>query len=1154
MAKPIGLAVTPVAGAGQGESPPDSSALRANLGDEIYEIFVEEVTEIHTNFQDWIPRWQQQRNNNELLRDIRRGFHTCKGSGRMAGALALGDYAWAHESMLNKVLEKTLPVNDRLASILGESVDYLGQRLPFFLTATKADVGVGVEVAKIDAFVANPDAMPVSEPAPAPVAQPEWVAFDSLDSLADVDAADSLDESVLLEVLPDPDAFIIPDTELIDFDSLPFVEPVSALADTAVETQTETDADADDTGVLVFDSPELFTTEPELVLDEADAVAEPVTDVVTDLSWLSLAGDDVVAEQPQPDAIVIPEPAVPQVVAPVSEPAPVPLPTARQTEPPAEAPAAPVVPFNELEESRIVWAMFREELPEQLQSLDRLMQALQANPADRETRQSLERELHTLKGGARMAQLMDMGDIAHQAESILEKLGRSANVREVESKISVLQGHVDQINALAEHYSLAGMPTAPVLPPEPVAPVAPAHTAEVFTRPPVEVAHDSLLERLLADQAQSLPDIGVLMPNKSAAPSTTHQLDDLSAALGQEQIRLPASFLDKMIERAGALNVQQNGLAERLQVMTDDVGEFGRTASRLKQLLRSLELETEAQIHAGYRQSGAVHGKEGDFDPLEMDQYSEIQRLSRALAESLNDLVNIEADLGLQLRNSHVALKDALGASRYLHQDLLETRLVEAMVIVPRLRRIVRQTSTELDRQAVLDVDGEAFKLDRHLLQRMTAPIEHLLRNAVSHGIEPPAERAKAGKPEQGQLILKVFREDTEIVFQVKDDGRGMDRTRLRNKALEQGLIRPQDTLSDQEALRLILRPGFSTATSVSQISGRGVGMDVVSSEVKALGGTLQIDSVLGEGSTFTVRLPFAMAVNPVLFVETQGQTYALPMGYIQGLSRLDAAKVKQYLAVADKRLEFNDAKYELQYLGGVLEPGAQLQVQPDHMYPVVFVRTSGHCIAWIVDVINGRREVVLQSLGSLFKGNRFYSAATITTDGDVVLLPDMADLAIRVQDVAPAAAPVGSPAQKEVRQVARARHERPHIMVVDDSITVRKVTEKLLASENLQVETAKDGLEALEKLEKFDPDLILMDIEMPRMDGFEVLETVRQNPEWNHVPIIMISSRTAEKHRQRAEQLGANGFLGKPYQNQELLELIRGYLGKNKQKMGAFA
>ena len=1049
----------------------------------------------------------------------------------MAGALALGDYAWAHERMLNQIIEKTLPINDRLCELLSESTHYITKRLDYFLTSTVADEDAKLEIKKVEDFIRDPNIVVTAEP--------DILLFDSI---IQIESKDPLSKDEPASEIAASD-FIITAAEVMDdslaqfptqleYDDNFLSSSIDDGGDNSFLVATEPSAAAPDLPAIQLPLPPVQTKEP------AISTQQPATE---DLAWL---GASQVRETEAARSIPSqPEPKVP-------------------------------VEYDDQSENELVWSMFREELPDQLRNIDSCMQTLNTKPAEWEVRRSLERELHTLKGGARMARLTDLGDLSHEAETLLEKLGRHASPQEVTSKLRSLQSLIDQINSLAEKYmALESAPAdqelvveaKPIPIPTPVAKLEPEPVAKqptIIEQPKSEATaspeaylnapklnapvktYDSLLERLLAEKAQTLPDLSVLVEKKAEKKQVVANLsDEANAALAQEQIRLPAVFLDKMIDRAGSLNMQQNTLSERLQIMTDDVGEFSRTAARLKQLLRSLELETEAQIHAGHRQSAAAQNKGADFDPLEMDQYSELQRLSRALAESLNDLVNIEADLGVQLRNSGAVLKDALSSSRYLHQDLLETRLVEAMVIVPRLKRIVRQTSTELDREVNLEVDGEAFKLDRHLLQRMTAPIEHLLRNAVSHGIEPAQERTILGKAAHGQITLKVFREDTEIVFQVQDDGRGLNRKRLRAKAEELGLVRPQETLSDQETMRLILRPGFSTAGALSQISGRGVGMDVVSSEVKALGGHLQIASVEGQGTLFTMRLPFAMAANPVLFVGTQSQTYALPLGYVQGLSRLDLAKVREHLDQTDKFISFSGNDYAVRYLGGLLEPGSQLVLQEDHVYPVVFVRTSGgHCIAWIVDKIFGRREVVLQSLGNLFKESRFYSSATITSDGEVVLLPDMADLALHVNGVATNI----DPSQAAFVIPAPERHERPHILVVDDSITVRKVTEKLLVSENMLVGTAKDGLEALEILEKFDPDLILMDIEMPRMDGFEVLESVRQNPDWNHVPIIMISSRTAEKHQQRAEQLGANSFLGKPYQNQELMALIRRYLALN--------
>jgi chemosensory pili system protein ChpA (sensor histidine kinase/response regulator) len=568
-----------------------------------------------------------------------------------------------------------------------------------------------------------------------------------------------------------------------------------------------------------------------------------------------------------------------------------------------------------------------------------------------------------------------------------------------------------------------------------------------------------------------------------------------------------------------------------------DVEELGRTVARLRQQVRTLELESEAQIHDGRSQrSGTIaHSSGAEFDALEMDQYAEIQRISRSLAESLNDLVNIEADLSTQVRKGEQLLQEDMRTTRHIQQDLLDTRLVALTMLVPRLRRLTRQTAGELGKQAVLEVEGEECELDRNLLQNMTAPLEHLIRNAVSHGIETPEEREQQGKPRNGRITLSVSRDDAEIIIRFRDDGRGLDRKQLRQRGLELGLIKAQDTLPDNELDRLILRPGFTTAKSISQIAGRGIGMDVVNSELKALGGSLQIESRPQQGVEFIMRLPFTLIVNPVLLAEVEGQTFALPISGIQGLARISGADLEKALQSEVAQVAFAEERYTLQTLAESLGAPTVPVLVAEEMFPVVFYKLQEYNIAWIIGGIHGRREVVLQPLGVLFKDCRLYSAATLSPDGGVFLVPDMAELARRVN--------AGHPALSTTATVLDASDGSARVLVVDDSITVRRVTEKFLNSQEFTVSTAKDGMDALEKIGEFLPDVVLLDIEMPRMDGFELLGHLRNDPQWQGLPVVMISSRTAQRHREHAMSLGASGFLGKPYQNEILLSTLQNLL-----------
>lgn len=879
--------------------------------------------------------------------------------------------------------------------------------------------------------------------------------------------------------------------------------------------------------------------------------------MVTPLPILELRPEPISAPIPEPILELPPEP----IPAPILELPPEPILEEPMPALPELLPAFALPPDPEPEpddaaevdaEARLIWQLFWEEVPEQLQALDRNLQHLRDTPDDQDIIHELEREFHTLKGGARMAQLTALADVSHEAESLLSCLHHVSGVSAAD--IETLQVAVDRLHHLAEEFSRYPSATVPAPVPEqvvvpevvevPVAAPAPvsAPVADTWARQarPVATESGSLLERLLQEQADSLPDISLLDTVVRPTPALENA-DTVAANVNpHETIRLPAVFVDSLIDRVVELNVQQVHLSEHFSSMGMDVDELVRTVARLRQQIRTLEVESEARIHAGRSKqsptTSATPANSDGFDPLEMDQYAEIQRVSRSLAESLNDLVNLEADLAAQVRKGEQLLQADMRSTRQLQQDLLDTRLVAVTMLVPRLRRLTRQVAGELGKQVALEVLGEDCELDRNLLQSMTAPLEHLIRNAISHGLELPDEREAHGKPRTGKISLSISRDDAEIVIRFRDDGRGLNRERLRERALEMGITSKGQELSETELDRLILRPGFSTATSISQIAGRGIGMDVVHSELKALGGSLHISSKPNEGVEFAMHLPFTLVVNPVLLAEVQGQLYALPINGVQGLARISGRQLQEVWQAEGATLPFADEPYALHHLAEVL--GAQ-RFEPvfeaEERFPVVFIQLQGQAVAWVIDSIRGRREVVLQPLGTLFKNCRLYSAATVSPDGSVFLVPDMAELARLALLVQPLAETSAALEEQPAEPVGP-----PRVLVVDDSITVRRVTEKFLSTRDYTVFTAKDGMEALERMSEFQPDVVLLDIEMPRMDGFELLGHLRRDPQWARLPIIMISSRTAQKHREHAGSLGATGFLGKPYQNEVLLDALQ--------------
>jgi chemosensory pili system protein ChpA (sensor histidine kinase/response regulator) len=489
-----------------------------------------------------------------------------------------------------------------------------------------------------------------------------------------------------------------------------------------------------------------------------------------------------------------------------------------------------------------------------------------------------------------------------------------------------------------------------------------------------------------------------------------------------------------------------------------------------------------------------------------------IQQLLENLAKDTQNLLQQQARTITELQNG-----------------LMRTRMVPFQRHVQRLARIVRQAASDTGKRAELIVEGASGELDRQVLERMLPPFEHLLRNAVVHGIEKPEERVARGKPDTGRILLELHREGAEVMVRLTDDGGGMNLKAIRDKALSLGMISPGNTLSDEDAMQLILEPGFSTAGAITQQAGRGVGMDVVATEIKRLGGALHMETKQGEGTVFTIRLPLTLAISHALVVRTDEEYYALPLPTVEGVLRLSKSEVTAHLGRDAAVFDYGGQKYRFQHLANFVGlPPSDLPGQ-DVTIPVVLVRAGEHSTGLVADELVGSREIVVKSVGPQISGIRGISGATILGDGRIVIILDIGAL-VRAEWRTRAQAPA-APRERGDR--------RTFAMVVDDSITVRRVTQRLLERNGMRVLTARDGMDAVALLQDNVPDVILLDIEMPRMDGYEVAAHVRNDPRLKDVPIIMVTSRVGEKHRARAIELGVDDYLGKPYQEAQLLDAI---------------
>ena len=776
--------------------------------------------------------------------------------------------------------------------------------------------------------------------------------------------------------------------------------------------------------------------------------------------------------------------------------------------------------------------VYLEEAKELIDSSSQHLQKFRSNNSDLAALQALQRELHTIKGGARMVGAEGIATLAHEMETIYEELGsrRKPATRMIGNLLAVCHDWLaSAIYVLENKFN-------------PQTPVALVAALQQFSRKP-----DSLKEIPNANLASQIEQIDIYRSSLgqdtlevkqrdlSVMPLMTSNFESEQdqSNLNAEMLRISASTMERMINLSGESAINRSRIEMGISSLSNNIEEMGATVQRLADQLRRMETELEIQILS---QIGDEHALESDFDPLEMDQYSALNQLSKSLSESASDLLDIKTTMLDKTRETENLLLQLSRTQTDLQEGLMDSRTVPFSRITPRLQRIVRQTATELGKSVELRILNDEGEIDRNILERITSPLEHMLRNAVDHGIEKSQERIESGKSRTGLITLEVLREGGEIVINLIDDGRGINVNAVRQKAIEQGLISAKDTsLKTLDIMQYIFNAGLSTAKSVSQISGRGVGMDVVQSEVKQLGGVVTVDSESGRGSRFTMRLPLTVAVSDALMVRAGDKYFAVPLVQIERVMRVNIDAIANFYTKNADSINIDGQAYRLRYLNQILygsDPVDALAHQSSSV-PVIIIRTDlGQRMALQVDMIAGSRiEVVVKPLGRQLSHIDGISAATIMGDGSVMLILDLVALMRNVSNIAKVEQ---QKANKSVKQA-----HKPLVLIVDDSVTVRKVTSRLLERNGYEAQVATDGIDALEKLQEMLPEVIVLDIEMPCMDGFEVANHIRHNPRLQHIPIVMITSRTGEKHRERAFGIGVNEYMGKPFQEQMLLDTL---------------
>jgi chemosensory pili system protein ChpA (sensor histidine kinase/response regulator) len=1153
---------------------------------ELLETYLEEAQEVLATVNEHLGIMRRRPHDHEALITIRRGFHTLKGSGRMVGLTDLGEVAWGIEQTMNRWLEEEKDATPALIDMIQHAHDAFGGWVEILTLDGVVEVDAKVLLAEAEVLREDPsgpfdlsarrEALVASCQA---VSEQETPAPSTIDLIAPevgLEEEISLDaptEELLLEPIAD-------DTPL----SFEFEAEAEPLPDDTLEIVAEPLTEADIQVGDIHISPALY----HLFLDEAAnhiatldrgaalLAANPSHPVEDDLmraahtlagisstvgfgaaadlahefeQWLMdvmhnsrtldasalqtmnkalaalkamvatiqsctmpAAASELLErfrqmvtdarhlrEQSETQAVEAPvQPVAPIVITP--EPPILSTPAPRATAP---SPTLRVVPMPEKNvtieiDSSIkddldaqLLPVFLEEAQELMPFIGTQLRTWRDKPADNTAAQALNRALHTLKGSARMAGAMRLGELTHRMET------RALEVTEGEAPSSALFDELDS------HFDAMGDIHDALIKGE-------SETAAGFM--PAVAPSVAPVVRGITPQA-TLPQAGMLAEMEQAAARAV--------------LRVRADTVDRLVNEAGEVSITRSRIEGEMLHFKQSLKELTENVIRLRNQLREIEIQAESQM-----QSRISAAQDTQFDPLEFDRFTRLQEVTRMMAESVNDVATVQQTMLKNLDEAEAALVAQGRLNRELQQGLMRIRMVPLSSITERLHRIVRQTSKEVAKKATLIVEGEGVELDRSVLEKMTAPFEHLLRNAVAHGIETEQDREIAGKAETGAIQLRARQEGNEVVLTIRDDGGGIDLDRVRAKAIEQGLIGATEEAPTAKLIELIFNAGFSTASEVTQVAGRGVGMDVVRNEIAGLGGRIEVASNQGQGTTFTIYLPLTLAVTQVVMVRSGDNQFAIPASMVEQVQEIKAAVLNDVYQKG--QVEWLGNTYPLHYLPRLLGDDETMP-EAKHYTSMMLLRSGTQRAAVHVDTLERNQEVVVKNIGPQLARVSGISGATVLGNGHIVLIINPVQLAHR--ETPHAAAQPRVPVKPAEVVIA------PVIMVVDDSLTVRKITGRLLSKEGYTVVTAKDGVDALQQLQEVRPAVMLVDIEMPRMDGFELTKNVRSDAGTAHIPIIMITSRTAEKHRNYARELGVNVYLGKPYQEEELLSHIAHFL-----------
>jgi chemosensory pili system protein ChpA (sensor histidine kinase/response regulator) len=802
-----------------------------------------------------------------------------------------------------------------------------------------------------------------------------------------------------------------------------------------------------------------------------------------------------------------------------------------------------------------VLEFFIPEAEEHLQAVTECLLSLETKPNPEEIHR-LFRSMHTVKGSAAQVGLHRLSAVAHRVEDLIGHL-REGTLQPSAEIVDLCLTAVDVLKKFLHRQWNGDAEMAAAVDPllARIAELAPEETTEESRvaepsgesqAPATESAQPSVVARPAGAQA---------LPEAKSVRISLERLDRMMNAVGElviNRTRMLGRLLElsKLVE---VLNFSKGRLSGKVSEFQEK-HEFSRVRSTLVPGSHAPQMDT----FGGHRSifPGMASNDPLEFSDLEMDRYDDFNILSRSLTEISADVTEVLTQLEGFMGRVDVDIDEFTKLAHHLQDEITAARMVPIGNLYTRLSRTVRDAAKATGKPVELSLEGAETELDNNIIQHISDPLIHLVRNAVAHGIEDPFARQQAGKTEKGRISVRAYHRGNHIFIEVEDDGRGINYERVRQGVVESGAMSSVAAaeLSERELREFLFRPGFSTAASTSELAGRGVGLDVVRSNVHALNGEIEVRSEFGQGACFTVKVPLTLIISQALFVRCGSSVFALPLAVVEEIRRLKPDEIEDVggkLLTRVRNVVTEVVRLDLQLGLAPLEP-------LNGYFHMVIVKVAGKHVGVVIEEVLGKDEIVIKNLGNYLRRVKLFPGTTIASDGSLILLIDLNRL-VAADTADRHALPASSPAARVFAPGAEAvaagsipseavdpvENDRV-VVVADDSISVRKFVGRMLEKAGYRVKLAADGLEASEIVAQMGCHVVVTDLEMPRMNGYELMAHLRQNPITRRIPVLVVTSRAGAKHRDRAMKEGASAFLTKPVQEDQLITIVEGLIGSD--------